>query len=273
MTTLSILTICRNDKSNLASTIRSVEAQYQGPDEFIVLDGASTDGTVEFLEKCKAVTAWKSEPDAGIADAFNKIAKLATSEWVLFLNAGDILAGADLVGAVKDYLSTMSEDVGVCYGDALVVDPSERQQTKIQRGNHFLTTHDTPICHQAAFIRRKQQIENPYDIRLRIGMDYDLWHRLTTKCKFQRIDSMICHYRLGGMSSSKSWGEHSIIAHHMVDWLNTSHRKLGIQDVWQLFNSVIVYRLKKRIEGIVGERVYIKMKHAIASRRFTARAI
>ena len=257
---IAVLSICRNDRKGLEATVASVASQTRRPDEFIVLDGASTDDTVTYLETSSVQTLWKSEPYNGIADAFNKVALLASSDWVVYLNAGDTFADPGVLSDVSDFLGSLSEETGVCYGDCIVVDPKGYEPTRRIQGRHTLDSKGCPICHQAAFIRRPLQLSTPYDQRLRIAMDYDLWHRLLKKTRFVRFDRVICIYKLGGISSSREWGEHSIIAHHMVDWLNSDRRKLDYREVAALLKAVIGYRTKKRLERMIGISRYARLK-------------
>ncbi len=259
-TLISVLTICRDNLGGLRETVASMAAQTVQPDEFIVLDGASRDGTVEFLNICTAVTFWKSEPDRGIADAFNKAARLAHGEWLLFLNAGDALADAKVLADVRAELEKLDPAKGVCFGDALVVDPEGLAASYRQIGSLGIGHGGNTICHQAAFVRRTLQLQFPYDDRLRIGMDYDFWQRLQPVTEFAHMDRVICAYRLGGISSSRKWAEHAIVAHHLVDWLN-SRRRLGLRDVLSLLKAVLVLRVKKVAERLLGRKLYARVRN------------
>lgn len=259
---ISILTICRNNLQGLRQTIASVASQTNPPDEFIILDGASTDGTVEFLPTALAVTEWKSEPDLGIADAFNKVVRMASGEWVLFLNSGDMLCDAEVIGRVRDALAHCDAEVGVAYGHARIVD-GETVVGKAH-GNHLGLGGDNSLCHQACFIRRELQLQYPYDVRLRIGMDYDLWFRIGASARFLPLDLDVALYALGGVSTTRSWAEHSVVAHHFVRWLNSEpSSRLGLREVLALLTAVLKLRAKKRFESLVGARWYTLLKKAL----------
>jgi len=258
---ISILTICRNNLQGLQQTVASVSSQTSPPDEFIVLDGASADGTVEYLATARSVTAWKSEPDEGIADAFNKVVRMASGEWVLFLNSGDRLCDADVLGRVREALARCDADVGVAYGHARIVD-GETLVGKAQ-GDHLGLNGDNSLCHQACFIRRDLQLRHPYDVRLRIGMDYDLWFRIGRCARFQPLDLDVALYALGGVSTTRSWAEHSVVAHHFVRWLNSDPRsRLGLREVLSLLSAVLGLRAKKGFESLLGQRRYTLLKKA-----------
>ena len=252
---ISILTITRNNLVGLKKTIASVASQSMHPFEFIVHDGLSEDGTQDHLAACPHVSRWDSAKDGGIADAFNKIAEQAQGDWLLFLNAGDTLVDDQVLADAFPRLAALPANVGVCVGDAFLVD-SDGSPLGIQSGKLLSGNARNTICHQATFIRRDLQRANPYDHRLRIGMDYDLWHRLGAQASFSKVDRIICTYQIGGISSSKAWAEHSIISHHLVDWLNLKERKLGLGDAFRLIRELLAYRMKKIVERVSGQHLY-----------------
>ena len=100
MTTLSIITINRNNVSGLEKTMRSVLSQNEGTFEYVVVDGASTDGSVELIQHLIPAFGdrlkWVSEPDAGIYNAMNKGMRMASGQYIQILNSGDILAAEDV---------------------------------------------------------------------------------------------------------------------------------------------------------------------------------
>src|SRR5512147_620337 len=98
---VSIITVVRNDHAGLAITMDSVAAQDYADREYVIVDGASTDGTVEVIRRRAAeVTRWISEPDSGIYQAMNKGVRAAAGEYVCFMNAGDRFASADTLAAM-----------------------------------------------------------------------------------------------------------------------------------------------------------------------------
>jgi len=260
---ISIVSICWNDLEGLQKTIASISCQTRHPDEYVVWDGGSSDGTVAYIDACHIVTRWKSEPDEGIADAFNKATKLALGDWILFLNSGDEFADPKVLEEMIKHLENMAPEVGVCFGDAFIVDPAGLDPDRRLSGSATLGQGSNPICHQAAFIRRDLQYSHPYDKRMRIGMDYDLWHRLAKKTKFVHVSRIVCRYRLGGISSSSGWGEHGIVMHHAVDWLNRG-KKLGITDALLLVQKLSVFRIKKITESLIGKIFYLKMRSLLS---------
>ena len=113
---VTIITVCRNHAKELEKTIQSVENQTWQKKEYIVIDGASTDETLEVIQQHgDSITQWISEPDQGIYDAMNKGIRLAQGQWVIFMNAGDTFASTDTLQRVFQE----SQEADVIYGDVI----------------------------------------------------------------------------------------------------------------------------------------------------------
>ena len=98
---ISIITICRNVAKDLERTIKSVQYQTYKDYEYIIVDGNSSDNTVDIINQYESViTKWISEPDKGIYDAMNKGIKMASGEWLIMMNAGDYFADPDVLEKV-----------------------------------------------------------------------------------------------------------------------------------------------------------------------------
>ncbi len=187
----SIITVTRNNLAGLKWTQISLAAQTSRDFEWIIIDGASDDGTKEFLQK--TTVQWISEPDAGIYDAMNKGMKRATGDHLLFLNAGDELAAPD----VLEKLSTIDADF--IYGDALEnhMPKPARPHTKIARG---LFTH-----HQAMFYRRALIGDLRYDTTYKIAADYKFTLQFLKKAR--RVSYWphpVCIFKQGGVSQKNA---------------------------------------------------------------------
>lgn len=110
---LSIITINFNDAQGLEKTIQSVISQTYNDFEYIVVDGASKDGSVDVINKYSdKLTHWVSEPDTGIYNAMNKGTRMASGEYCLYLNSGDFLAGSDVLE--KAFSNNFTEDIVSC---------------------------------------------------------------------------------------------------------------------------------------------------------------
>ena len=156
MTEFSIITVVRNDLPGLEATARSLAMQKFADFEWIVIDGASTDGTQESKDQLvHRPHAFVSEPDKGLYDAMNKGLELASADWVQFLNAGDVLCASDTLQRVHEWTATTDKQWG--FGAVRNID-SNGVATGFQCPSPFTTLglahgHIT-VPHQATFMRR-----------------------------------------------------------------------------------------------------------------------
>lgn len=198
---LSIIIVCRNPGPKLAQALESVWSQRWIEPEIIVVDGASTDGTREWLDGNRHRLATViSEPDTGIYEAMNKGIAAAHGDWVLFLGADDRLVGDMVLSEVMNW--TRKTEAGVVAGEAAFDD-----------GRIFrLRSRVNPIFrnfvhHQAAFYRRSVFAENGgFDTALRIQADYDFNLRLwKSRVRFKPIPLRIAACGTPGISGSGGW--------------------------------------------------------------------
>ena len=203
MPTFSIITINFNDAIGLSKTIESVLSQSFTDYEYIIIDGGSTDGSVEVIKShAEQLTYWVSEKDAGIYDAMNKGIAVAKGEYCLFLNSGDYLLADDILQKVSDY----NLSVDIIYGDMMtardgVLEGKITSPDKITR--LFLIMN--VIVHPAQFIKRDLFIKHgAYSKDYQIGSDYDFFlkHFFRTNFKSRHIPITVSVFDLGGISSN-----------------------------------------------------------------------
>lgn len=198
---VSIVTVCRNAASEIEATIASVTLQTYAPIEYIIVDGASTDGTIEVIcRSCDKIDKWVSEPDAGIYDAMNKGARLATGEWIIFMNAGDRFYSND---AVKDLLRGHMGDADFLYGDHEVRYPGGSR--RIQRAAAPSSLWKGMICsHQALLSRTTLLRQNPFDTSKRITADFAfLLQQQVNGRRIEHRDVMVASILAGGVSDTR----------------------------------------------------------------------
>lgn len=204
---LSIITICRNIVSDIEDTCLSVAGQTFDDFEWIVIDGASTDGTREILEKyANKITVLISEPDSGIFNAMNKGIRLAKGKRLLFLNGGDCLASKDILGEVFSH----ELNADVCYGNIYNLDPIADaafldEARPAEQLSKFYFAFRT-IFHQAAFIRRELfERFGLYNENYRIVSDWEKWIEFfEAGCSFAKLDVVVSIFRMGGASASQA---------------------------------------------------------------------
>jgi glycosyltransferase involved in cell wall biosynthesis len=202
---LSIITVCRNEAANIRKTADSVVGQTCPDFEWIVIDGGSTDGTLEILNEYRPRMAHLvSEPDGGVYDAMNKAACLARGEWWLFLNGGDGLAGPEVVAGILPLLGERGEDILV--GAHLCVWPDGRPPLLKAHPGTSLDLHHFyrwTVNHQSTFIgRRVFERFGPYDVSFRLLGDYDFFVRsVLGGIPFRCVPNLIAEYDMTGMSA------------------------------------------------------------------------
>ncbi|MCG7519239.1 glycosyltransferase family 2 protein [Ruegeria sp. Ofav3-42] len=171
--------------------------------EHIIQDGASTDGTVEFLQELTADaprTRLISEPDSGLYDAMNKGAQAACGEYLLFLNSDDSLASDDILSTVADRLEAAQPDF--LYGSTLrrYEDGSE---TREKRMSLTAILQRMPFCHNSVLLKRDVFLAlGGHDTQFRVAADYDLMLRLLTEgYQGERTDEPISMFWGRGVTS------------------------------------------------------------------------
>lgn len=118
---ISVVTVSYNAVSTIEQTILSVINQTYPHIEYIIIDGGSTDGTVDIIKKyADKIAYWVSEPDKGIYDAMNKGIKVATGEWINFMNSGDCLYRNDTIEKILNKSST-TNNVSIIYGKTMKI--------------------------------------------------------------------------------------------------------------------------------------------------------
>lgn len=183
----SIITVTYNAANVLEDTIQSVIAQSYHHIEYIIIDGASKDGTLDIIGKYRSyVHVFVSEPDKGLYDAMNKGLSLATGDYLCFLNAGDSFHSGDtLHDMVHSIPANTSPDV--LYGETAIVN-SERHFIKMRRlaAPQVLTWKSFKkgmlVSHQAFFPKRV--LAEPYDLRYRFSADFDWCIRILKKSAY-----------------------------------------------------------------------------------------
>ena len=149
-TLISVVTVSYNAVSTIEQTILSVINQTYPNVEYIIIDGGSTDGTVDIIKKyADKIAYWVSEPDKGIYDAMNKGGLKTTGDFIQFLNAGDWLENEHVIEKIfKDWFKR----VDVIYGDMIIRRSDGVYYAKAQDLSHF--ENDFPLFHPSTFIAR-----------------------------------------------------------------------------------------------------------------------
>ena len=197
MKKISIITIAYNNLSGLKRTVESVYLQTAFDKiEYIIIDGASSDGTVEYLKSLPHSIIWISEPDRGISHAFNKGIERSSGEMILCLNSGDIFADNTVVEKVMNDMEDLEADIfsyKVKVTESVFI-PSTDDEGKIWNGC------EEP--HQGTFVRRRVYDEiGGYSEEYKIRMDYHFFARCKkNNYSFKYYPDIIVEYEPGGTS-------------------------------------------------------------------------
>ena len=197
---ISIITINYNNKEGLLNTIKSIQKQTSNIYEYIVVDGNSIDGSVGVIKKYNdLITKWVSVDDTGIYNAMNKGVKLASGEYCLFLNAGDVLYSSKTIQNLN--LQTFTYDF-ILGG---VVSP-QVGHIKAKPNLKLSDFYFGSIPHQSSIIRRQMLLDTPYDEKLRIVSDWKfaLERIIFDQTSYKAISEIIAIEEAGGVSDGNS---------------------------------------------------------------------
>ena len=208
---ITIITVSYNAVTTIEQTISSVVHQDYPKIEYIIVDGGSTDGTIDIIKKYKSHgIRWISEPDEGIYDAMNKGVQMASGDHVEIIGADDALVSNDIILRA---VSEMEDDIDIFAGQTWGVDDDHRKQTIF---SNISMRHPSTYCggmtpHAAMFTRRELLLRYPFDTRYRIVADYKFFLQCyyDDNVRIQYSDTMIAFFALSGASSNASatWAE------------------------------------------------------------------
>lgn len=194
---LSIITVNYNDSKGLEHTINSVISQSFHDYEFIIIDGGSTDDSVDVIRKYgQYIDYWVSEPDGGIYPGMNKGLRQAKGEYVNFMNGGDCYHSAD----VLEKIFALDTDADIITGTH-----SENGLRNVGKGGvTMLDLYKWAIDHQASFIRREVAQRHPYDEKYRIVSDWKFFIEalVLDNCTFYYTDTIVVDVDMEGISNT-----------------------------------------------------------------------
>jgi len=210
---ISVITVVRNGEQTLEQTMLSVLNQTYSRIEYILVDGTSTDGTIDIIRNYElkikngefpnVLFHWISEPDKGIYDAMNKGIDMATGEWIGIINSGD------------NYLPFILEEVSkaiqiypeadLFFGNMKIINNGVYLRDELFKGE--IRIKDMNICHPTVFVNRSIYLNyGSFDTKFPIGADFDLLLRFyINNVKFQHLNIFIASFSTGGVSSGFSF--------------------------------------------------------------------
>ncbi len=266
---VSIITVVRNEPAALASTIDSVRAQSYPSIEFVVVDGASTDGTCDVLRRnVTRIDKWLSEPDRGIYDAMNKAKALATGDFAMFVNAGDRFAADDVIERTMS--QAQSKDV-LYFGKVRLSDCTGRLSWEVPIVPSSRGAPPTSYLphHQSIMYPRSFYAAHDYDTLMGYRADVHFTEHACRVLPLQFTNITVVESTLGGTSSRaiaslkqlrEEFGKELAFARHVA---STTGRRAPLIDTTC---SVLVKYVASRLGGTPLVHRLMYAKHMLKSR-------
>lgn len=248
---ISVITVSFNAEQCIERTIISVLGQNYANIEYLIIDGGSTDGTIGIVEKYKdRISLVVSEPDKGIYDAMNKGIKLASGEWVNFMNAGDLFNSASTLSDIFD-AGCQHNGCSVIYGKTLL--SLSYAKYIVEAEPLEILNYRMPFCHQSCFVKRDVLLNNLFDLNYQVVSDHNQFLRLyRAGVKFLYVPIVVSQYfPEGGFS----------ILHSVKAFRESAH--LTGRDKMRLYRfDILKLRLKNGILKMLPGKYLNKMRMA-----------
>jgi len=237
---ISVVTVVYNSAALIENTVKSIINQSYSHIEYIVVDGGSTDGTIDILNRYKKnISTLISEPDHGIYDAMNKGISLATGDFVVFINSGDKFSSPDILE--KIFSNPDAAQADVIYGDTDITDSEgniihSRRHRPPESLNWKSFKRGMLVCHQS-FIARRNLIDS-YDLTYRYAADFDWCIRILKKSKSVHNSRQVISLFLEGGQTRKTivpgLKERFRIMRHHYGLISAIYRNiiLGVRFTW-----------------------------------------
>lgn len=268
---LSVITVVLNCVGTIERTIKSIIEQECNNVEYIIIDGGSTDGTLDIIKKYEDnVSYWISEPDEGIYDAMNKGINVSTGKWIAFMNGNDWYEPNTFIKLSEILENSISD---IIYGKVNKIENGKKRgYIGISEKVDYEEIHIRNLyCHQGLFIRRDLfDVIGLYDCKYKILADYD-WnlkaHAKGFNPKF--LDLCVANFTMGGISSTNDSSLEcsnivikNYITHKRHDYLEKSMGKYAFNYFYQ-YDMYIYEDIMKKCEkyyiwgtGVYGNRIY-----------------
>ena len=221
MNLFTVITVTYNAEHTLRRTLKSVQEQTYLNIEHIIVDGNSTDATVELIKQhARENTRWISEKDSGIYDAMNKASAMANGQYICYLNAGDAFYEKE---TVEKLVSTAKkhQHPDILYGETVIVDNKGRflhnRRLKAPKRLHWQSfKQGMLVCHQAFIISRS--LFEPYDLTYRFSSDVDWCIRLMKKSR-----SIV--------------NTHEVLIKYLNEGITTTNRKASLKERYRIMTK------------------------------------
>lgn len=212
---VSIITVCLNSALHIEDTIKSIIEQTYDNVEYIIVDGGSTDATIDIIKKYEEyIACWISEPDRGIYDAMNKGISLSTGDLVGIINSDDWYSRYALEWVVQAFCDYPQIDV--VHGDLAVIAREDSWQSRlhleeqgkysIRKGSHDNMLINGGVKHPTCFVRRYHYDHHLFQIQFPVAADYDFLLSLySAGKKFYYLEKILAYFRRTGISQQMQY--------------------------------------------------------------------
>lgn len=210
---ITVVTVVYDGAATLEQTIQSVVNQTYDNVEYIIIDGASTDGTLDIIKKYEdKIDYWQSEPDKGIYDAMNKGIGLASGEYIALLNSGDWYERNAVEAIAVSYNKNPNTDI---FYALMRVRSEDKQEVLWIYGYGHQVLNSFMISHPTSFVRKSVYEDYRYNLDYKSAADYDLFLTLYQQgYSFCFIEKILANYLLGGMSDSFTGKKESVLVQY-----------------------------------------------------------
>ena len=200
MKKISVVTVVYNDVQNIEKTILNVLNQSFKWLDYVVIDGDSTDGTREIIEKyTPQISRYISESDKGIYNAMNKCMNLISGDYVCFMNSGDSFVGAEVL---QEIFGKEEQTSDVIYGSTIVTN-GDKKKKHLPRPVDSIKNGRLPFVHQSVFLKTELFKKCGFNESYRVNADFDLFLRLFKEGNsFKEVDTEVSYYAAGGLSAT-----------------------------------------------------------------------
>ena len=267
MLQLSIITINLNNGNGLNNTIKSVLEQTYINFEFIVIDGGSTDNSIDIIKQFSSqISFWVSEKDSGIYNAMNKGINTAKGEYCLFLNSGDFFYSNETL--LNIFSLGLSEDI--FYGDSFRYDKTNREGFLVIEPDNLSLYHffKKSICHQSTFIKRELFKKfGYYNEQLQIAADWEfnIIAIVINNCQTKHINITVVYFDARGLSNTNeeiSLKERELILNKLFPKriIADLHRLELLEDELLMIHKSFVFRLRREFKKTLKSVLMIRTK-------------
>jgi glycosyltransferase involved in cell wall biosynthesis len=248
-----VVTIVYNDVDEIENTIKSVLSQTYPYIEYIIIDGGSTDGTVQTIKLYEEKIAyWHSKKDDGIYDAMNKANKLANGDYIFFLNSGDIFSTNNILEKI---FSNLEKEYKLLAGRTNISYKNKNLDIVSPPPNIFLTKKSKTFSHQATFIHKSIYKNFDYDLHYKISADKEYWYKIKNIDDFnvKFYDLVIAGFELGGVSNN-----HKNVLNRRIEdlYIEYQYDKVTLKKFLKYFAITIISYLITINEDFYFNKIY-----------------